>query len=168
MNSVPWPPKPFALDRSAPDDIALFLAEAVLAAGPAVMEEYERGCDVRSKEDGSPVTSADHRAEAIICDHLARMAPAPSICAEESIAAGTPISATGRFLLVDPLDGTREFLARNGEFTINIALVRDHEALLGIVAAPAQGILYWGAAGIGAFRQRHGGASMPIRSRTLS
>ena len=75
LNPVPGDPKPFALDRSARDEIALFLAEAALAAGPAVMEEYERGCDARSKEDGSPVTSADHRAEAIICDHLARMAP---------------------------------------------------------------------------------------------
>ncbi len=131
LNHAPRHPKPFALDRSAPDDIALFLAEAVLAAGPAVMEEFERGCDVRSMEVGSPVTSADHRAEAIICDHLAGMAPAPSICAEESTAAGTPISAVGRFLLVDPLDGTREFLARNGEFTINVALIEDGAPVAG-------------------------------------
>ena len=144
MNPVPQHPKRFALDRSAPDDIALFLAEAALAAGPAVMEEYERGCDVRSKEDGSPVTSADHRAEAIICGHLARMAPSPPICAEESTAAGAPISAVGRFLLVDPLDGTREFLARNGEFTINVALIDGGAPIAGAVYAPAIGRLWIG------------------------
>ena len=108
------------------------------------MEEYERGGDVRSKEDGSPVTSADHRAEAIICEHLARMAPSPPICAEESTAAGTPISAVGRFLLVDPLDGTREFLARNGEFTINVALIEDGAPVAGAVYAPAIGRLWIG------------------------
>ena len=137
VNPVPRRPIPFALDRSTRDDIALFLAEAALAAGPAVMEEYERGCDVRSKEDGSPVTSADHRAEAIICDHLARMAPSPPICAEELTAAGTPIRAVGRFLLVDPLDGTREFLAHNGEFTINVALIEGGAPIAGAVYAPA-------------------------------
>jgi 3'(2'), 5'-bisphosphate nucleotidase len=137
-------PKPFALGHSSRDAIALFLAEAVLAAGPAVMEEYERGCDVRSKEDGSPVTSADHRAEAIICDHLARLAPSPPICAEESTAAGTPITVAARFLLVDPLDGTREFLARNGEFTINVALIEGVAPVAGAVYAPAIGRLWVG------------------------
>jgi 3'(2'),5'-bisphosphate nucleotidase len=137
LNAAPWRPRPFALDHCARDDIALFLAEAALAAGPAVMEEYERGCDVRSKDDGSPVTSADHRAEAIICDHLAHMVPSPPICAEESTAAGAPISAAGRFLLVDPLDGTREFLARNGEFTINVALIEGVAPVAGVVYAPA-------------------------------
>jgi 3'(2'), 5'-bisphosphate nucleotidase len=145
LNSLPQRPNPFALDRSGRDDIALFLAEAALAAGPAVMEEYERGCDVRSKEDGSPVTSADHRAEAIICSHLAGMAPSLPICAEESTAAGTPISAAGRFLLVDPLDGTREFLARNGEFTINVALIEAGAPIAGAVYAPAIGRLWIGA-----------------------
>ncbi len=139
MRSVLRHPNPFALDRSKRDDIALFLAEAALAAGPAVMEEYERGCEVRSKEDGSPVTAADHRAEAIICDHLARMAPSPPICAEESTAAGTPITTVERFLLVDPLDGTREFLSGNGEFTINVALIERGAPIAGAVYAPAIG-----------------------------
>jgi 3'(2'), 5'-bisphosphate nucleotidase len=108
------------------------------------MEEYDRGCDVRSKEDGSPVTSADRRAEAIICNHLARMAPSPPICAEESTAAGRPISVGGRFLLVDPLDGTREFLARNGEFTINVALIEHGAPIAGAVYAPAIGRVWIG------------------------
>jgi 3'(2'),5'-bisphosphate nucleotidase len=144
LNSVAQRPKPFALDHSARDEIALFLAEAALAAGPAVMEEYERGCDVHSKADGSPVTSADRRAEAIICDHLARMAPMPPVCAEEAIAAGTSIRVVGRFLLVDPLDGTREFLARNGEFTINVALIEGGAPIAGAVYAPAISRLWIG------------------------
>jgi 3'(2'), 5'-bisphosphate nucleotidase len=144
LNSVPRHPNPFALDRGTRDEIALFLAEAALAAGPAVMEEYVRGCDARSKEDGSPVTAADHRAEAIICDHLARMAPSPPICAEESTAAGAPIRAAERFLLVDPLDGTREFLSRNGEFTINVALIKGGAPIAGAVYAPAISRLWIG------------------------
>ena len=144
MNSVRRRSDPFTLDRGARDDIALFLAEAALAAGPAVMEEYERGCEVRSKADGSPVTSADHRAEAIICSHLARMAPTLPICAEEATAAGAPLKAAGRFLLLDPLDGTKEFLSRNGEFTINVALIEDGAPIAGAVYAPAIGRLWIG------------------------
>jgi 3'(2'),5'-bisphosphate nucleotidase len=144
LNSVPRDSNAFALDRCKRDDIALFLAEATLAAGPAVIEEYERGCDVRSKEDGSPVTAADHRAEAIICDHLARMAPTLPICAEESTAAGAPIRVVERFLLVDPLDGTREFVSRNGEFTINVALIEGGAPIAGAVYAPVLGKLWTG------------------------
>ena len=144
MNSLPPRSDPSALDRDARDDIALFLAEAALAAGPAVMEEYERGCDVRSKADGSPVTTADHRAEAIICSHLARLAHMPPIYAEEASASGAPIDVARRFLLVDPLDGTKEFLTRNGEFTINVALIEDGAPIAGAVYAPAISRLWIG------------------------
>ena len=144
MNPLPRDQKPFQLDRSTRDEIALFLAEAALAAGPAVMEEYERGGDARSKKDGSPVTLADHRAEAIICQHLARVAPVTPVIAEESTAAGAQINAAGRFLLVDPLDGTREFIARNGEFTINVALVEGGVPIAGAVYAPAIDRLWMG------------------------
>ena len=122
----------------------MFLAKATLAAGPAVMEEYDRGCSVASKEDGSPVTSADHRAEAIICECLASLAPMPPVCAEESIAAGAQAQVAERFLLVDPLDGTREFLAGNGEFTINVALIEKGAPVAGAVYAPAIGRLWVG------------------------
>jgi 3'(2'), 5'-bisphosphate nucleotidase len=109
-----------------------------------VMEEYDRGCSVASKEDGSPVTSADHRAEAIICECLASLAPMPPVCAEESIAAGARAQVAERFLLVDPLDGTREFLAGNGEFTINVALIERGAPVAGAVYAPAIGRLWVG------------------------
>ncbi len=108
------------------------------------MEEYERGCVAETKKDGSPVTVADHRAEAVICERLARALPSTPIVAEELTAAGTPIAVAKRFLLVDPLDGTREFVARNGEFTINVALVEDGVPIAGAVYAPAIGRLWMG------------------------
>jgi 3'(2'),5'-bisphosphate nucleotidase len=135
----------FELDQCAPNEIAFFLAEAALAAGPAVMEEYERGCQAQSKQDGSPVTAADHRAEKIICEQLARITPHIDVVAEESTAAGAPIRTAKRFLLVDPLDGTKEFLAGNGEFTLNVALVEDGVPIAGVVYAPALGKIWVGA-----------------------
>jgi 3'(2'), 5'-bisphosphate nucleotidase len=144
LSSVLWDPNSFSLDRASRDEIALFLAKATLAAGPAVMEEYDRGCTVESKKDGSPVTSADHRAELIICECLASIAPRLPVCAEESVAAGAQVQVAERFLLVDPLDGTREFLANNGEFTINIALIEQGAPVAGAVYAPAIGRLWVG------------------------
>jgi 3'(2'),5'-bisphosphate nucleotidase len=144
LSSVLRGPDPFALDKSNRDEIALFLAKAALAAGPAVMEEYDHGCAVVSKADGSPVTSADHRAEAIICECLKSIAPRLPVCAEESVAAGAQAQVAERFLLVDPLDGTREFLAGNGEFTINVALVERGAPIAGAIYAPAIGRLWVG------------------------
>ncbi len=135
---------PFDFDRSIRDEIALYLAEAAVAAGPAVMEEYGRCEDARTKPDGSPVTVADRRAEAIICDHLAGAVPPIPMVAEESTSAGKPISVAERFLLIDPLDGTREFIAGNGEFTINIALIERGRPSAGAVYAPAIGRLWLG------------------------
>jgi len=134
----------FDFDSSTRDEIAIFLAKAALAAGPAVMDVYEYGGEARAKPDGSPVTIADRRAEAVICKHLGQALPHLPIMAEESIAEGQPLRAAERFLLVDPLDGTREFLAHNGEFTINVALVEKGEPTAGAVYAPAIGQLWYG------------------------
>ncbi len=134
----------FDFDRSTRDEIALYLAEAAVAAGPAVMQIYERGCDIDLKSDGSPVTLADRRAEAIICERLARAVPPLPVVAEESASAGNPLTIGERFLLVDPLDGTREFIAHNGEFTINVALVDRGRPTAGAVYAPAIGRLWFG------------------------
>ena len=125
------------------DVIAPALARAALAAGPAVMEEYARQSGARSKADGSPVTAADERAEEIIRECLTRMAPTTPIVAEEAAAAGCPLDVGARFFLVDPLDGTREFLARNGEFTINVALIDARAPVAGAVYAPAIGRLWF-------------------------
>ena len=135
---------PFDFDRSSRDEIALFLAEAVMAAGPAVMDVYMRGDDVRAKSDGSPVTLADLHAERVICDRISRAAPRAPIVAEEAAATGHRVTVAERFLLVDPLDGTREFIARNGEFTINVALIERGRPVAGAVYAPALARLWFG------------------------
>jgi 3'(2'), 5'-bisphosphate nucleotidase len=134
----------FDLDRSSRDEIALFLAEAAIAAGPAVMDVYGSHDDARAKSDGSPVTLADLHAEKVICDRLALAVPRAPIVAEEAAANGHRVTVAERFLLVDPLDGTREFIARNGEFTINVALIEKGWPVAGAVYAPALGRLWFG------------------------
>ena len=124
--------------------VARELARIALMAGPAVMEEYARICVAREKADGSPVTAADERAEAVIVAELRALAPDIAIVAEEATAAGADLVAPPRFFLVDPLDGTREFLARNGEFTINIGLIEDGAPVAGAVYAPALGRIWFG------------------------
>jgi len=126
-------------------------------AGDEVMAVYARPITVHGKADDSPVTEADWRAEAVILKGLAELAPDAVVVAEEAMAAGQApqVLDPGRpFWLVDPLDGTREFIGRNGEFTVNIALVEHGEPVLGVVLAPAQGPfgrLYAGARGDGAW-----------------
>ncbi len=134
----------FNFDLANADEIAVFLADAAVAAGPAVMDVYEHGGDVWSKGDGSPVTVADQRAEAIVCAKLAHAVPPTPVIAEESTSSGKPAAVADRFLLVDPLDGTKEFVARNGEFTINVALIEKGRPIAGAVYAPALGRLWFG------------------------
>ncbi|MBN8507160.1 MAG: 3'(2'),5'-bisphosphate nucleotidase CysQ [Burkholderiales bacterium] len=109
-------------------------------AGERIMAVYQGEFEVGGKDDGSPVTVADQLAEALILDELGRLDPSTPIVAEESVAAGrVPDVSGGRFWLVDPLDGTKEFIGRNGEFTVNIALIEDGAPVLGVVLAPAIG-----------------------------
>ena len=131
------------LSLASPDAIGEFFAEVALAAGPVVMSEYRDGCQARAKGDLSPVTAADERAEALILDLLRARAAPIAIVAEESAARGERPAVGDAFVLVDPLDGTREFLSRNGEFTINIALVRERAVAAGAVYAPAIGRLWF-------------------------
>ncbi|MGO9993157.1 MAG: 3'(2'),5'-bisphosphate nucleotidase CysQ [Steroidobacteraceae bacterium] len=136
-------------------DLADALMPTVARAGTAIMRIYDGDFAVQRKVDNSPLTLADLESQRIIIEALKRLTPDIPILSEES--AQAPWAERQRWQelwVVDPLDGTREFVKRNGEFTVNIALVVDHEAVLGIVAAPAQGLLYWGAAGVGAF-SRH-------------
>jgi 3'(2'), 5'-bisphosphate nucleotidase len=124
-------------------------------AGAAIMQIYDAGFTVERKLDDSPLTMADLESQRIILEGLSRLTPELPVLSEESAQAPWNERRNWRELwVVDPLDGTREFIKRNGEFTVNIALVVDHEPVLGLVAAPAQGLVYWGAAGIGAFRAR--------------
>jgi 3'(2'), 5'-bisphosphate nucleotidase len=138
------------LGAASRDEIAELFAEIALAAGPIVMAEYSQNCQVRSKSDQSPVTVADERAEALILELLRNHAEPTPIIAEESAARGERPEIDGQFILVDPLDGTREFISCNGEFTINIALVRHSAVVVGAVYAPAIGRLWL--AGERAFR----------------
>ena len=124
--------------------IALF-EETAIAAGQEILRIYEEGCDVAIKEDKSPVTAADHAAEAIILAALRRATPQIPIVAEEEIAGGhVPGDLGERFYLVDPLDGTREFVNRNGDFTVNIALIEQGTPTVGIVYAPVRGLMFSG------------------------
>jgi 3'(2'), 5'-bisphosphate nucleotidase len=124
------------------------LHRMALLAGQAILQVYESDTvKVSEKDDKSPVTEADTRAEAIILAGLELLAPDTSVIAEEAVAGGKKPVPQRRFFLVDPLDGTREFIQRNGEFTVNIALVEDRRAVAGVVLAPAIGKLFLGGAG---------------------
>jgi len=113
-------------------------------AGGAIMAVYATDFSVRDKADASPVTAADEAAEKIILDDLAAIAPGVPVVAEEAVAAGKVPIIAERFFLVDPLDGTREFVSHRDEFTVNVALIEDGEPVLGVVFAPARRELYWG------------------------
>lgn len=123
-----------------------------LDAGLAIMKVYEEGFAVEKKADASPVTAADRLAEEVILKGLAQVAPETPVLAEESAAEGRIPALGDEFFLVDPLDGTREFIDRNGEFTVNIALIRKGRPVLGVVYAPAIRRLYAGGASVGAIR----------------
>ncbi|NPD65922.1 3'(2'),5'-bisphosphate nucleotidase CysQ [Lichenicola cladoniae] len=131
---------------------------AALEAGGAILEIYRRpSFETNSKDDGSPVTEADTRAEAIIHRALALLAPGLAVVAEEAASAGLVPETAHDFILVDPLDGTREFVSRNGDFTVNIGLIRNGVAVLGVVYAPALGLVYSGQIGTGARRAQVAG-----------
>jgi 3'(2'), 5'-bisphosphate nucleotidase len=128
------------------------LAEIAHEAGQLILKHYWNGTVSRLKADFSPVTAADEEAEALILARLAQLAPGVPIVAEEAMAAGrVPPDLGTRFFLVDPLDGTKEFLKRNGEFTVNIALIETGRAVSGVVVAPAKARAFIGEGTNGAF-----------------
>jgi 3'(2'), 5'-bisphosphate nucleotidase len=125
-------------------------------AGEAILEVYATDFAAAEKADRSPLTEADLAAHRVICEGLGRLGPALPVLSEEGVDTAEP-AERGRwnaYWLVDPLDGTREFLKRNGEFTVNIALIEHHRPVLGVVGCPVQDLLYFGGPGLGAFRQR--------------
>lgn len=135
-------------------------------AGCAVMEIYARtDLDVRLKDDRSPLTAADAAAHDLIVSELAKLNPATPCLSEEDLSAFCGASPEGRYWLIDPLDGTKEFIKRNGEFTVNIALIAHGEPVLGVVYAPVLGAMYAAAKGVGAFKQDATGR-VPIRVAT--
>lgn len=136
-------------------------------AGELVLEVYRSDFEVRGKEDASPVTEADERAETLILQALAARTPDIPVISEEAAAGGRVPEVGQRFWLVDPLDGTKEFISRNGEFTVNIALIDQGEPVLGVVLAPALDRLFAGATGCGAFVEQAGTREM-IRCRAVA
>lgn len=140
------------------------LVRIAQAAGRVVMRHYEAGVDARIKSDRSPVTDADEEAEKLILAELRTAFPGVPVVAEEEAAAGRIAEVGQRFFLVDPVDGTKEFVKRGGEFTVNIGEVVEGEAVAGVVLAPAIGRLFVGEAGKGAF-ELSGGVLRAIAAR---
>jgi 3'(2'), 5'-bisphosphate nucleotidase len=123
-------------------------------AGARILEIYHRGFDVHTKQDGSPVTTADQLAHELIIAELNRLSPSIPVLSEES----PPVEFDDRhswphYWLIDPLDGTKEFISRRGEFTVNIALISARQPVLGVVYTPVQELVHWAWDGGGAFRQ---------------
>ncbi|UUR09188.1 3'(2'),5'-bisphosphate nucleotidase CysQ [Sphingomonas glaciei] len=149
-------------------DLAALLEPLGLAcreAGEAIRAVRRRGFDVAHKGDLSPVTEADHAAEAIILAALARHAPGIPVVAEEEAAAGRIPDLADAFFLVDPLDGTREYVRGGDDYTVNIGLVVGGSPVLGLVLAPEQGRLWAGIVGGDAWVEEAGGTREPLRVR---
>ncbi len=142
------------------EDVAL----AAKRAGEAILEVVRRGFEVESKADRSPVTEADRAAELIILAELARAAPGVPVIAEEEVAAGRIPAHDDMYFLVDPLDGTKEFVRGGDDYTVNIGLIVGGSPRLGAVYAPATGTLHGGLAGHGSWVERSGGRR-PIATR---
>ncbi|MFA7430646.1 MAG: 3'(2'),5'-bisphosphate nucleotidase CysQ [Rhodospirillaceae bacterium] len=134
--------------------LAEALTSTVRAAGAVIMDIYHSDFDVEHKGDNSPVTAADAAGEKIILADLARLTPDIPVVAEEEAAAGRIPEVGSVFWLVDPLDGTKEFIKRNGEFTVNIGLVADGRPVLGLVYVPVQDVLFVGYGPGTAFREQ--------------
>ena len=130
------------------------LTSIVSAAAAAIVAACAGSLDTRTKADLTPVTAADHAAEAVILEGLARLLPGMCVVSEEAAGRALPARIPDSFVLVDPLDGTRELVAGRDEFTINLAIVDGERPRLGIVAAPAQELLWRGIEGRGAERLR--------------
>ena len=144
------------------------LTELVVRAGNAILAVNRSAMRVDGKPDGSPVTEADLAADRIIAEGLAWLAPEIPALSEERVHSAKP-PYEGSFFLIDPLDGTKEFVAGRSEFTVNVALVTNGTPLLGIIGAPALGLVWRGLVGGGAERLKTGAGSVaePIRTRAL-
>ncbi len=137
-------------------------------AGEAIISVYQQGIEIQHKHDNSPLTQADLAAHNVIEQGLSDLVPELPVLSEES--AAIPFATRqqwGSYWLVDPLDGTREFIKRNGEFTVNIALIENHRPVMGVVYAPALNLLFYASEGQGAFRQLGSRAPQMIKARAL-
>jgi 3'(2'), 5'-bisphosphate nucleotidase len=168
MNEADWSGR--TIDRDAAAALIEPLTDLVVRAGAAIMAVNRRAMAITSKADGSPVTEADLAADRIIGEGLAHLIPDLPALSEERAHPGR-LPYRGTFFLIDPLDGTKEFVAGRDEFTVNLALVSNATPLLGIIGAPALGLIWRGLVGRGAERLRIEGtsarAAKPIHTRAL-
>ena len=150
-------------------DLSAILEDIVtiaVQAGEAILEIYEQDFEVVQKEDQSPLTQADLASHRIICDALAALTPDIPLLSEESASIDFKTrSGWSIYWLIDPLDGTKEFVNRNGEFTVNIALIENHQPVLGVVHVPVSAVTYTGVAGHGATRRQTGNPPQAIAIR---
>lgn len=136
-------------------------------AANCILEVYDTDFAVENKEDRSPLTAADMAAHNAICAALAELTPDVPVLSEES--AALPFAERrqwSRYWLVDPLDGTREFIKRNGEFTVNIALIENHQTIMGVITVPVTGVCYYAAKSLGAFKINSEGITESIKVKT--
>jgi 3'(2'), 5'-bisphosphate nucleotidase len=158
------------VDRDTAAALMAPLTELVARAGAAILSVDRRSMTVEGKADGSPVTEADLAADRVIAEGLARLIPQVQTLSEERTYLAE-LPCTSSFFLIDPLDGTKEFVAGRNEFTVNLALVTDGVPLLGIVGAPALGLIWRGLVGRGAERLIIAGGApcspVPIRTRSM-
>lgn len=138
----------------APSAFMQSLIDLAVMAGSEIMAIYATDFSAKAKGDLTPVTEADEAAEKIILDGLARIGASVPVISEEAASAGRIPEVSEKFFLVDPLDGTKEFISRNGEFTVNIALVENGVPVAGVVHAPALKRIFWGEKGHGAAEGR--------------
>jgi 3'(2'), 5'-bisphosphate nucleotidase len=144
------------------------LLDIARAAGQEIMRVYATEFTVEMKEDRSPVTDADYAAHKLIVADLKRITPDLPVLSEES--ADIPFAERRRwdsYWLVDPLDGTKEFINKNGDFTVNIALIQDGVPIVGVVHVPVTGMSYYGSVGVGAFKRDQDGQASAIKVRKL-
>jgi 3'(2'), 5'-bisphosphate nucleotidase len=137
-------------------------------AGKAILEIYDAGFDIEEKADKSPLTDADMASHRLIVDRLSQLTPEIPILSEES--AKLPFEERSQwqtYWLVDPLDGTKEFIKRNGEFTVNIALIHDHNSIIGVINVPVLNVDYYAWQGGGCFKVENGGSPEQIHVKKL-
>ena len=158
------------IDRAAAAALIEPLTDLVVRAGAAILAVKRGAMQIEGKVDGSPVTEADLAADRLIGEGLARLVPQVPAISEERVHLAKP-PYEGSFFLIDPLDGTKEFVAGRSEFTVNLALVTDGTPLLGIIGAPALGLIWRGLVGRGAERLAVGdgafGGAEPIHTRPI-
>ncbi|MFC3713087.1 3'(2'),5'-bisphosphate nucleotidase CysQ [Sphingoaurantiacus capsulatus] len=159
------PPDPY--DAPMHSRLIDALALAVREAGELVERIRLAGFVSRDKADASPVTEADEQAEILLTAAIAAADPGALIVGEEACAAGVRPDPTARFWLIDPVDGTKDFIAGGPDYSVNVALIDGGVPMLGLVLAPRSGMLWAGAIGVGAFRQAADGAREPIATRAM-